>query len=187
MKNGCEWHENQRATDAEQFPKLPAQQRPVAQLMAHSLCSQGNQWKHPLRTMATSVACHFTWSKQDVHDAPVCPCGFYLPFIIIIYYYICAARILQTEGQPARTQHSTKCDGFPATTRRPTCRPAKPRLRQPLQGVKASQNPVGPQLFSTSSSSIAGGRGGVGRCLPKEMRNKITMSWNMNRNMYKEE
>lgn len=48
------------------YPEPPAQPQPVAQLMAHSLCSQGNQWKHLLRTITTLVACHCTQSKQDV-------------------------------------------------------------------------------------------------------------------------
>jgi len=53
-----------------------------------------------------------------------------------------------------------------------TCdRLEKPRLRQPLQGVRASQNPVGPQLFSASSSSSATASGGVGRCVHRKKKN----------------
>lgn len=86
-------------------------------------------------------------------------CSSFSLFDTYLFYSFCDHKVINLHNL------ANKCQTCSQNTKpkhvRYVCTWENPRFLQPLQGVSASHRPDGPQLFS--SSSIAGGNGGVGR------------------------
>lgn len=89
-------------------------------------------------------------------------CSSFSLFYTYLFYSFCDHKVINLQNLANRNWTTNVCSQNTEPKHvRYACTWENPRFLQPLQGVSASHRPDGPQLFS--SSSIAGGNGGVGR------------------------